>query len=110
MTNFSNHSDIKRSDLKVWLSDSNEHLVVLIFVADWAGSVAILRGFMERILRDEPELVVIWVDIEKQPEITLDLGVASVPTVVLLRNQEVVDHIGEVLPRKKLAERIALHI
>jgi len=86
-----------------------EHLIILIFTAEWSGSVQMLRGFVERIMEDKPHLVVYWIDIEQHEDLALDLGVTQAPTIILLRNSDMVDHVRGVLPRHKLLQLIKEH-
>lgn len=97
-------------NLSEWLVASNDQLVVAAFVADWAGGAMILRGFLAKVARQFPSIAVHYVEVEDYPELSAEMGVNTIPTVVLLRNQTVVDHIDGVIPRSKLAARIEPHI
>lgn len=88
------------------MEESADHLVVIIFSAKWVGSVEILRGFMETITSEQPSVEVQWVNIEEEKNLTSILGVVDVPSLVMLRNKEVVDYIGGVIPRRKIALRM----
>ena len=98
-----------QAQLTQWLAASNQRVVVLAFVADWAGSALILRQFLERIVSDSPEVAVHYVDVDLDPQLSVDFGVNLVPSVVLLRNQTIVDMIDGVISRRKLAQRISAH-
>ena len=94
------------ADFPNWLRESNNHLVVVAFVADWAGTAEILKGFLGIIAAELPGVTIKWVDVDQNTQLTVEMGVNQIPSVVLLRNQEVVDHIDGLIPRRKLASRI----
>jgi len=77
-----------------------------VFTAPWSGSGAILRNFMGEISREMPELAVEWVDLEDNAQLASSLGVNHIPSIILFRNHEVVDHIDGMLPRRKLVKRM----
>ena len=70
----------------------------------------ILRGFLTKVTHQLPGLVVHYVEVEEHPQLSAEMGVNTIPTVVLLRNQTVVDHIDGVIPRSKLVARIEPHL
>lgn len=94
----------------MWLKQSDRQLVLVVFTADWAGSVAILKGFLERISEEMPTVDIKWVDVETNRELSLSFGVNQIPSIIMLRDHEVVDHVNGILPRRKLAARMARHL
>ncbi|WP_020570634.1 thioredoxin family protein [Neolewinella persica] len=105
--NHSSDPNSKKSNLlTTWLDSSDDHLIIVVFFAEWAGSVEILRGFMDRVQHNYPDVEVHWVDIEQQQDLSLDLGVAAIPSTIFLKDREVVDHISGVIPRRKIEERM----
>ncbi|MFK8164934.1 MAG: thioredoxin family protein [Lewinella sp.] len=89
-----------------WLDSSENCLVVAVFFTEWAGSVEILRSFMDRVQETYPSVKIHWVNVEKQPDLSTDLGVSTIPSTILFKDREVVDHIGGVIPRRKIEARI----
>jgi len=106
----SGHKSQNDSSLSTWLNQSDKQLTLIVFKADWAGSVAILSGFLERIFEEMPNFVIHWVDVETNRELSLSFGVNQVPSIIMLREHEVVDHVNGVIPRRKLADRMAKHL
>jgi thioredoxin-like negative regulator of GroEL len=84
------HKSLSDSPLNLWLNQSDKQLVLVVFTADWAGSVAILKGFLSKIAEELPS--------------------GKIPSIIMLRDHEVVDHINGLLPRKKIAARMAHHL
>jgi len=83
------HKSRNDSSLSLWLKQSDKQLTLVVFTADWAGSVAILKGFLNRILEEMPGIAVHWIDIETNQELSLSFGI---------------------LPRRKLADRMSQHL
>jgi thioredoxin 1 len=106
LSHLSDHNSEKNNLLTNWLDNSENCLVIAVFFAEWAGSVEILRGFMDRIQETCPSVEIHWVNIEQQRELSIDLGVSAIPSTILFKDREVVDHIGGVIPRRKIEERI----
>lgn len=104
------HKSLNNSSLSLWLKQSDRQLVLVVFTADWAGSVAILKGFLERISEEMPTVDIKWVDVETNRELSLSFGVNQIPSIIMLRDHEVVDHVNGILPRRKLAARMARHL
>ena len=104
------HKPLNDSPLSLWLNQSDKQLVLVVFTADWAGSVAILRGFLSKIAVEMPTAKVHWVDVEANQELSNSFGINQIPSIIMLRDHEVVDHINGVLPRRKLSARMARHL
>ena len=81
-----------------------------MFTAHWAGGVAILRGFLDQILKEIPNVSVNWVDAEDNKELSLSFGIDQIPSIIMLRDHEIVDHINGIIARRKLAERMRRHL
>jgi|GEM_PF-2374915 len=101
------HKSLSYSSLSSWLKQSDKQLVLVVFTADWAGSVAILKGFLDRISDEMPGAAVFWIDVEANRELSVSFGINQIPSIIMLRDHEVVDHINGIIPRRKLAERMA---
>lgn len=104
------HKSLSDSPLNLWLNQSDKQLVLVVFTADWAGSVAILKGFLSKISEEMPSVKIHWVDVEANKELSHFFGVSQIPSIIMLRDHEVVDHINGLLPRKKIAARMARHL
>jgi len=100
------NSGPKKNQLVDWLNASNDRLVAVVFTATWSGSSAILHNFMGKIVLGMPELTVEWVDVDDNAQLASNLGINHIPSIILLRNHEVVDHIDGMMPRSKLASRM----
>lgn len=80
---------------------------VIVFGAEWSGNSAMMDSMMERLSKEFTTGVHFYkVDLEKQPEISTFFGVHSVPTMVMLKDGEVVEFIEGFVPARKVREKI----
>ena len=76
-----NFAEIKASDKPVLLD----------FFATWCGPCRMIAPFIEQIADEHPEYVVCKIDVDEEPELAQAYGVQSIPTLVVLKNGEVVN-------------------
>lgn len=106
MSNHSSKIDAGSDNFSSWLQESNDHLVVVAFVAKWVGMAEVLIGYVDAIKEEELDFATHYVDADVDVQLTVNMGVNQLPSTILLRNQEIVDHIDGLIPKRRLAERI----
>ena len=67
------------------LVEANE-LVLLDFWAVWCGPCKMIAPFIEEIAAERPDVLVGKVDVDNDMELAAQFGIASIPTVVVLKN------------------------
>ena len=67
------------------LVEANE-LVLLDFWAVWCGPCKMIAPFIEQIAEERPDVLVGKVDVDNDMELAAQFGIASIPTVVVLKN------------------------
>ena len=67
------------------LVEANE-LVLLDFWAVWCGPCKMIAPFIEEIAAERPDVLVGKVDVDSDMELAAQFGIASIPTVVVLKN------------------------
>lgn len=75
-----NYNDVKNSD----------KTVLLDFYADWCGPCRMVSPIVDEIAEENPDILVGKINVDEQQELAAAFGVMSIPTLVVLRNGEVV--------------------
>lgn len=75
-----NFNEVKNSD----------KTVLLDFYADWCGPCRMVGPIIEEIAEENPQYLVGKINVDEQQELAQQFSVMSIPTLVVLRNGEVV--------------------
>lgn len=73
----------------------SDKLVLIDFFATWCGPCKMLAPVIEQVSNDHEDVMVVKVDVDKTPELAVLYKVASIPTLVFLKDGQLVkEHIG----------------
>lgn len=75
-----NFNDIKNSD----------KTVLLDFYADWCGPCRMVGPIIDEIAQENPDILVGKINVDEQQELASLFSVMSIPTLVVMRNGEIV--------------------
>lgn len=64
--------------------------VLIDFYADWCGPCKMMSPIVDEIADENPQYLVCKVNVDEEQELVQQFGVASIPTLVVMKNGEVV--------------------
>ncbi len=88
-----------------------EGVAVIDFWAEWCGPCKMIGPVIEELATDfEGKVTVGKMNVDSNKDIPMKYGVRSIPTILILKNGELVDkHVG-VTSKQALADKINAHL
>ncbi len=91
-------------------TDTNSGLVLADFWAPWCGPCKMIAPVLEELDSEMGDKVkIVKVDVDENQETAGKYGVMSIPTLVVLKDGEVVDKVIGFQPKEALAELLNKH-
>ena len=82
-------------------------LTVLDFWAEWCAPCRALSPVIEQLTKEFPNVDIAKVNVDLNPSLSSQFGITSIPTLVFIKNGEVVDKQLGAQTKTKLADRIS---
>ena len=80
-----------------------EHpLVLLDFWAVWCGPCKMIAPLLEQIAAQREDVVIGKVDVDSEMELAMQFGVASIPTLVVIKDGQPVSKAVGYMPKEKI--------
>ncbi len=90
-----------------WLMQKSDRLIIVKFVAPYCPSCKTLKPVLHQIAEENTgKLHLLELDMSEEPELAINYGVRSAPTVVLLKKQQTLAQIAGLKPKKQYADTI----
>ena len=89
----------------------SDKLTIVDFWAEWCGPCRMITPIIEEMAKEHGEKVNIGkVNVDHNPDVSFKFGIRSIPTILFIKNGEVVDkHVG-VTTKASLEEKMNNHI
>ena len=92
MINKNNFEEVKNSD----------KLVLLDFYADWCGPCRMVAPILHEIAEERPDVIVGKINVDEEEDLAMKFGVYSIPTLVLMKNDEIVRQTSGARPKAQI--------
>ena len=89
----------------------NEGISVIDFWAEWCGPCKMITPIIEELSKEyEGKATIGKLNVDENPEVSMKYGIRNIPTILILKNGEVVEKQVGVTTKAKLAEKIEAHM
>ena len=72
------------------LVKESEKDVLIDFWATWCGPCKMIAPIVEEIAAERNDITVVKIDVDQEMDLAVQFGITSIPTLILMRNGEVV--------------------
>ena len=80
----------------------SQKTVLVDFWASWCGPCRILSPVIDEIAQERPDLKVVKVNIDEEPELAERFSVMTIPTLFVIKNGEVVNQSSGARPKQQV--------
>lgn len=85
----------------------NEKTVLLDFFASWCGPCKMLAPVVEEVAEERDDIMVGKVDIDEEMELVQKFKIMSVPTLVVLKNGQLIHKSAGVVSKREIMELLS---
>lgn len=85
-----------------------EKVVVIDFWATWCGPCKMMAPVVEEVAKDYPNVKVCKVNVDEEPELSNAFKIVSIPTIVVIKNGEIIDSVVGYRPKEDIEKIIKL--
>jgi thioredoxin 1 len=89
----------------------NEGVTVIDFWAEWCGPCRMITPIIEELSSEyEGKALIGKLNVDENPNVSMKYGIMSIPTILFLKNGEVVDKQVGVTSKKALTDKLEKHL
>lgn len=87
---------------------SAEKTVLLDFYADWCGPCRMVSPIVDEIAEENPNILVGKINVDEEPELAQAFEVMSIPTLVVMKNGEIVNVSMGAKPKQMILDMLGI--
>ena len=81
--------------------------VLVDFWAEWCGPCRMVGPVVEELAKEyDGKAVIGKVNVDNNPQTAMKYGIRSIPTILFIKNGEVVDRSGGAVPKSQLSQKL----
>jgi thioredoxin 1 len=85
--------------------------VLVDFTATWCGPCRMIAPIIEEIANEySGKAVVGKIDVDENPEVSMNFGVRSIPTLLIFKGGQVVEQIIGAVGKEKILQKLTPHL
>lgn len=84
----------------------NDRVVLIDFFASWCGPCKMLAPIIDEVAEERPDVTVVKVNVDDEPELAEQFGVFSIPTLVLLKDGKIAHQSAGARPKAQILSLI----
>ena len=81
---------------------NSDNSVLLDFYADWCGPCRMVSPLVDEIAKENPQYLVGKINVDEEPELAQAFSVASIPTLVVMKNGRIVQQAVGARPKSQI--------
>lgn len=85
---------------------NSDKTVLLDFYADWCGPCRMVSPLVDEIAKENPQFLIGKINVDSEPELAQEFGVASIPTPVVMKNGEIISQSAGAKPKLQILKML----
>lgn len=85
---------------------NSDKTVLLDFYADWCGPCRMVSPIVDQIAEENPQYIVGKINVDDEPELAQAFGVATIPTLVVMKKGEIVHQSAGARPKQQILDML----
>ena len=85
---------------------SSDKTILIDFYADWCGPCRMVSPIVDEIAEENADILVGKINVDDDPELAMEFGVSSIPMLVVMKDQKVVNQSVGARPKAQILDML----
>lgn len=81
---------------------NSDKKVLVDFYADWCGPCRMVSPIVDEISEENPDILVAKINVDNEPELAMQFGVSTIPTLIVLKDGKIVNQSVGARPKPQI--------